>query len=233
MYRRFSSRGDTGAMLGIWVLLFSRKSRIWRNFQHYSAGFRRSHCCVGALVSPVRQFRSPDGRDVHIPSHCLGPQSAEGTGLGLCDLWEKKDLPSIIAELMASHQSNLLLPNCNNLALPPCSPRSPCLPHTCAHSCLSCPKAPVRTFSTLPLAWWEAACASPGSQIWGAEGHMGQQQLSPAICILTASVVPRTHRHLKSCGVTGGRQTERHTLYFFHSVHPLRLHFLEVLLVWN
>lgn len=156
----------------------------------------------------------------HIPSHCLGPQHAEGTGLGLCGLWWKKDFSSIIAELLASHKSNLLLPNCNNLALPPCSPGSPCLPHTCAHSCLSCPKAPVRHFSTLPLAWWEAACATPGSQIWGAEGHKGQQQLSPVVCILTVSVVPRTHIHLKSCKVTEGRQIDRqtHTIFFYFTV---------------
>lgn len=119
---------------------------------------------------------------------------------------------------MASHNSNLLLPNCNNLALSLCSPRSPCLQHTCAHSCLSCPKAPVRCFSTLPLAWWEAACATPGSQIWEAEGRMRRQQLSPTVCILTASVVPRTHRHLESCRVTGGRETDRQGTHYLFSV---------------
>lgn len=173
--------------------------------------------------------------DVHIPPHCLGPQSAEGTRLDFVVLDIKKEVLSVIADLMASYYSNLLLPNCNNLALSLCSPRSPCLHHTRAHSCLSCPKAPVRSFSTLPLAWWEAACTTPGSQIGGAGGHMGQQELSPVVCIPTASVVPRTPRHLKSCRVTGGRQIDRqaYTIFFF-SLHPqLELHLLEVLLVWN
>lgn len=143
-------------------------------------------CCVGALVSPVWQFRSllVDGQ---FPSLCLGPQSAEGQGLNFLVLDRKL---SIIAELMASHNSNLLLPKFNNLALPPCSPRSPYLPHTCAHSCLSCPEAPVRHFGTLPLAWWEAACATPGSQIWGVGRHMAQQQLSQLSASLLLLLFP-------------------------------------------
>lgn len=127
-------------MLGTWVLLFSRNSRVWGNFQHCSAGFLSVHCCLDALMSSAWRFRGfwegsrkslIDRRTCSIPPHCLGPLSAEGAGLGLCGPWEKKEVLSIAAELMASHSNNLLLPCTVDLALSPCSLRSPCLPHTC------------------------------------------------------------------------------------------------------
>lgn len=134
--RWFWSRGDTGAMLGIWVLLFSRKNREWRNFQHCSAGSLSAHCCVGALVSPVWQFRAPVDKCIYSftllrPSKCWG-----GAGLGLCGPWYKKEVLAIIAELTASHNSNLLLSNCNNLALSHV-PQGALALHTHVHTAVS------------------------------------------------------------------------------------------------
>lgn len=105
-----------------------------RTFSTHAAGFLSVHCRLGALMASAWQFRGfgegsrePLLIDVRIPPHCLGLLSAEGAGLGLCGPWGKKEVLSIVTELMASHNNKLLLPcavACNNPALSPCSPRT-------------------------------------------------------------------------------------------------------------
>lgn len=140
----------------------------------------------------------------------------------------------MVAELIASHNNNLLLPctvDCSNPALSTCSLRSPHLLHTRAHSFLAGPVVPTRYFSTLTFSPLRGSTYHPWiPDLWERRPH-GIIKAEPS-CLhpscFPASDFHRNHRNLKSFRVRG-KQTQS---IFSSSLYPhIELHLLDVLLV--
>lgn len=157
---------------------------------------------------------------MHIPAYFLEPLGAERAGLGLCGPGDKKELLSVIAELMASCNNDLLFPctvSCNIPAISPCSLRSPCLPHTYAQLSLGSQRTRVvlhhPPFSlvrgNMYLSW------NPHLR-----GRRPYQTVTADPTCFPAPYFHRCHGNVKFFRVLGAmqRQTDRHSVSFLLSL---------------